>query len=338
MSKSVGNVKDPMEIMDLHGVDALRYYLMAEMTLGQDATFTEENFVKRYNSDLANDLGNLASRVLKMIVKNCAGQIPSPGADGPEIATLRTSALDAVTAMEDHLHGMSLDRGVARVIETVREGNRFFDKMAPWKLAKAGETEALGAVLYATAECLRIVSGLLYPVIPEKMTQLRRSLGLAESEIEPHLDTLRTWGGLKAGREIGEITPLFPRIERPKEVKMETPAKKVPEGVATIDIKTFFQTQLKVAQILSAEPVPKADKLLKLQISLGEERRQLVAGIAQHYTAEELVGKLIVIVANLEPAKIRGIESQGMLLAAQDGDAVRLITVDGEMAPGSSVG
>jgi len=340
MSKSVGNVTDPMLIMDLYGVDALRYYLMAEMTLGQDATFTEENFVKRYNSDLANDLGNLCSRVLKMMAKSTDGRVPAPGNGGEDEARLQESALDAIEAMERHLHGMSLDRGIARVIETVREANRYFDRQAPWKLVKSGEAERLGTVLYTTAECLRIVSGLLFPVVPEKMTRLRRSLGLDEDEIEPHLDRLRQWGRLEAGRKIAAGEGLFPRIDRPAPAKKGTDmeASDQPEGVVLIDIETFFRAQLKVAEILTAEPVPKTDKLLRLEISLGDETRQILAGIAQHYAADDLVGKRIVVVANLKPAKIRGLESRGMLLAAQSGDKVRLLTIDGDIPPGSSVG
>jgi methionyl-tRNA synthetase len=334
MSKSVGNVTDPMQIMDLYGVDSLRYYLMAEMSLGQDATFTGDNFVKRYNSDLANDLGNLGSRVLKMISKNFGGVIPTPGEFTEADMGLRDHCFGAVEAMEERVASMSLDKGIARVIESVREANRYFDKMAPWTLAKKGELDRLGTVLYATAECLRIVTGLLYPVIPEKMAQLRVSLGLKDDEVEPHLAGLKEWGQLPVGRPLGSIDPLFPRIDTKKPAKEE----QKPEGVALIDIDTFFNTQLRVAKILTAEAVPKAKRLLRLEISLGDEERQLVAGIAEHYTPEELVGKSVVVVANLKAAKIRGVESQGMVLAASAGKVVKLVTVDGDIPPGSSVG
>ncbi len=350
MSKSEGNVTDPMVMMERYGVDSLRYYLMAEMTLGQDAVFTEENFVKRYNSDLANDLGNLASRVLKMIAKQCEGKIPRPGPAGDAEAGLRASASGAVQAMQDHVEGMALDRGIGRVLETVREANRYFDQAAPWKLAKEGDTERLATVLYTSAECLRVVSGLLFPVIPSKMSVLRRSLGLPAQQIDPHLGGLREWGRLEPGRPIGAVEALFPRIDTrtPAQTEAKGPAsaaspqvataRGAPEGIALIDIKSFFKTELRVAKVVRAERVPKADRLLRMEITLGDEERQIVAGIAEHYSPEEMVGKLIVVVANLEPAKIRGLESQGMLLAAQAGKQVKLVTIDGDVPPGSKVG
>ncbi len=365
MSKSIGNVTDPMQIMDLYGIDALRYYLMAEMTLGQDATFTAENFVKRYNSDLANDLGNLCSRVLKMIAKQCDGRIPEPGPATAAETVLREHAQEAVHVMETWLFEMNLDRGIARVLETVREANRYFDHSRPWDLAKQGDTAALGRVLYHAAETLRIVSGLLYPVIPEKMTQLRAMLGIPADQNAPHLGRLREWGILTAGTPIGEVRALFPRIETtpadappagptaassaapataptaassaaPSPPAQDTGAAAM-EGVAMLEYEDFAKVELRVAKILRAEPVPKADRLLRMDISLGDEERQLVAGIAEHYAPEDLAGKLIVVVANLKPAKIRGIESRGMLLAASAGREVKLLTVDGDLPPGSAV-
>lgn len=339
MSKSVGNVTDPMQVMDLYGVDSLRYYLMAEMSLGQDATFTEENFVKRYNSDLANDLGNLVSRVLKMIGKQCEGKIPACGPLTSAEEALRDHAHGAVEALEKHLFSMTLDRGVSRVIETVREANRYFDHMRPWELAKKGDAAALGRVLYTTAECLRIVSGLLYPVIPGRMIRLRRMLGLPDDALEPHLGLLRSWGRLEAGTPIGEVEQLFPRIESQKTQQSATKpaAESAVEGVAMLEFEDFMKVELRVARILRAEAVPKAKKLLRMDISLGDEERQIVAGIAEHYRPEDLVGRSIVVVANLKPATIRGIESQGMLLAASDGDQVKLLSVDGSLPPGSKV-
>jgi methionyl-tRNA synthetase len=331
MSKSAGNVTDPLNLADEYGVDALRYYLVAEMTLGQDATFTEESFVQRYNSDLANDLGNLVSRVLTMIARDLGRTIPrpSPAAEGPEEAALRETTLGAVDAMETHLHAMELDRGVARVLESVRHANRYFDKAAPWTLLKEGKRERLETVIYTTADCLRVVAGLLYPAIPSKMATLRRALGLEEHEVEPRLSLLREWGRLEPGRRIGKVEALFPRIDRRA---VPAPA----EGL--MDIEAFGRVELRVARVMEAERVPKAHRLLKLRIDLGSEERQIVAGIAADYAPDAIVGRSIVVVANLKPAKIRGIPSDGMLLAAKDGKRYRLVTVDGDVPAGSTVG
>jgi methionyl-tRNA synthetase len=355
MSKSLGNVTNPMEIADKYGVDPLRYFLMAEMTLGQDASFTEEAFVLRYNADLANDLGNLASRTLKMVAKNLDGKVPDRVTDrvGDEELQLERTCLEAIEAMERHLASMSLDRGLAEVMGAVRAANRFFDAKAPWKLLKDGDAAGFSTVLYTAMESLRIVSGLLYPVIPEKMSQLRRSLGVPEAELVPQLETLRSWGRLIPGASIGTPPTLFPRAEKPKAAEAgqqrqarggeeggKPPKKQRKEKAVSdkISIEDFSKVELRLARVESAELVEGADKLLKLQVDLGgEEKRQLIAGMASHYTPDEITGKTIVVVANLEPAEIRGERSEGMLLAAQKGKQVRLLTVDGDLPPGSKI-
>ena len=344
MSKSLGNVVDPMEMAERYGVDAFRYFLLAEMTLGQDASFSEEAFLNRYNADLANDLGNLASRVIKMIGRNLGGVLPAAPAPTEAEQPLVDATLGAVEHMRNYLTGMQLDRGIAEVITAVREGNRYFDRMAPWSLAKAGDTAGLQRVLYHAAECLRIVSGLLYPVMPTKMSELRRALGVAETAIKPHLADLAKWGGLPAGTVVHDAGSLFPRVEKKAEAPTAA-AKAAPDAAAAVTpavnvvtIEDFGKVALRTAKVLAAEAVPEATKLLKLQIEIGAEKRQIVAGIAQFYKPEELVGRMVVVVANLKPAVIRGIESNGMLLAAKTGKALRIVTVDGEVPSGSSVG
>ncbi len=352
MSKSLGNVVNPMAMCEQYGVDAFRYFLMAEMSLGNDASFTEESFINRYNSDLANDLGNLGSRVIKMVHRFLGGTFTAPVAPGTDEAELVKVTAAAIESMQRHLTSMQLERGIADVLAAVREGNRYFDKMAPWTLAKQGKTAELQRVLYSAAECLRIVSGLLYPVMPGKMTELRRALGLAGDEIEPHMATLGAWGGLPAGRTLSDVPPLFPRIEK-TELKAEPGTERQTETTAKtakttdknpavvhelIEIADFAKVSLKTAKILTAEPVPDANKLLKLLVDLGTEKRQIVAGIATFYTPEQLVGKTIVVVANLKPAQLRGVESQGMLLAAKSGKELRLLTLDGDLPPGASIG
>ncbi|OPZ27485.1 MAG: Methionine--tRNA ligase [Lentisphaerae bacterium ADurb.BinA184] len=345
MSKSLGNVVNPMDMAERYGVDAFRYFLLAEMTLGQDASFTEEAFRNRYNADLANDLGNLASRVLKMVVRNLDGALPAIPPRTADEEGLIATTLGAVGHMRNYLGSMQLDRGVAETIQAVREGNRYFDRMAPWQMVKAGDTAGLQRVLYSAAECLRIVSGLLFPIMPSKMTELRRALGLTETAARPRVADLATWGGLPAGTRLQDPGSLFPRIEAVAEkggavvAEPAAPAAPAPApAVNVVTIEEFGKVALRTARVLAAEAVPKATKLLRLEIELGGETRQIVAGIAQFYKPEQLVGRTIVVVANLKPAVIRGLESNGMLLAAKSGDTLRLVTPDGDVPSGSSVG
>lgn len=359
MSKSLGNVVNPMDMIDRYGVDAFRYFLIAEMTLGQDASFTEEAFIRRYNSDLANDLGNVANRVLNMICRYCDGKMPEP-VTAADFDTALEDALWAEVAsvadtMGSMIHDMKLDSSVALVLAAVRKINVYLQERAPWSLAKQEGTDAqIAHSLYTAAECLRVCAGLLYPVMPEKMAALRTALGMDHPK--PQLDKLGVFGGLQPGAAISQPGALFPRIEKvdeaAKEQKVALPAKeqksakkadqkseiknqKSEDGLITFD--QVMNVQLKTAVILDAEKIDGADKLLKLQIDLGDEKRQLVAGIALHYAPEELIGKTIVVVANLKPAKLRGVESQGMLLAASKGDTLKLVTVEGDLGAGAVV-
>lgn len=357
MSKTLGNVVNPMEYADKYGVDAFRYFLMAEMSLGQDADFTEDIFFRRYNADLANDLGNLLSRVMKLIGSYCEGLVPFAGRVGQDEEFLQTAALSSVEKMAESIARMRIDTGLAEVAAVVRETNRYLEKTQPWTLGKKGEKERLGTVMYFAVEVLRIVSGLLYPVMPTQMIVLRKALGLPESQ--PDFSSLKIWGVMKSGTPIGQMINLFPRIapatrdddkERKGLVMTEAPVVDKPQstleqkqpvaapaGVVHIEYTDFTKVQLRTAVIVSAEKVEGADKLLRLQIKIGEEERQIVAGIALHYKPEELPGKQIVVVANLKPAKIRGVESNGMLLAASSGGVMKLVTVDGELPSGAAV-
>jgi len=353
MSKTTGNVVDPMAFVDKYGVDAFRYFLMAEMILGQDASFTEEAFIRRYNADLANDLGNMLSRLIKMISTYTGGILPEPGESGEEELALRAAAVEAAGTMETTIGNMRLDMGLTAVANVVRAANRYLEKKQPWTLAKQDDKRPLHTVLYTAAETLRIVSGLLYPVMPGKMAELRVILGI--QEVVPDIRSLKVWGLLKPGTQLGEMQSLFPRI-MPASIATDTagtaattatkpevngvssaPAKVAPEGVALVEYADFQKIQLRTAKILEAEKVVGADKLLKLQIDVGGEKRQLVAGIALHYEPGVLIGKTVVVVANLKPATIRGVESNGMLLAASVGKELRLITVDGEFPSGAVV-
>jgi methionyl-tRNA synthetase len=346
MSKSVGNVVDPMDMVTAYGVDAFRYFLLAEMSLGQDASFTEDAFVTRYNADLANDLGNLASRIIKMIRRNQDGRMPAPSEPGPEEHELVELTLGAVGHMQGRVQALQLDRGLAEIMAAVRAGNRYFDRLKPWSLAKAGDTAALARVLYHAAECLRIVSGLLLPVMPAKMTELRRALGLVEDAATPALAGLSRWGGLRAGADVADLEALFPRIEtKPAAPPTAAPPTSLPptsagapEGIAWIGIDDVNRVHLRVAKILSAERIAGADRLLKLSLEVGPETRQIVAGIARFYDPAALLGRAVIVVANLRPAILHGVESQGMLLAAKQGSRLQLLSVDGDIPSGATVG
>jgi methionyl-tRNA synthetase len=336
MSKSLGNVVNPMEMIDRYGVDAFRYFLIAEMTLGQDASFTEEAFVRRYNADLANDLGNLLSRTLNMLGRYCE-KFPQTGdfivEESPE-KTLWDTVQQAVDGMEAAVQTMSLNRGIADVLKAVRAVNVYFETKQPWTLAKQGDQQEVEKTLVVAAESLRVCAALLYPVMPERMSLLRTAFGLGK----PQPDQLRTFGLIKPGTVVGTTEALFPRVELPnvdeafslvKKKEKAVEKKEKPAGIITYN--EVMNVKLRTAKILEAEKVEGADKLLKLQVEAGDEKRQLIAGIAQHYSADEVIGKTIVIVANLKPAKIRGVESQGMLLCASAGDQLKLITVDGDL-------
>ena len=355
MSKSLGNVVNPMDMADKYGVDAFRYFLLAAMTPGNDASFTEEDFLQRFNTDLANDLGNLLSRVVKLSIKNFGGTLPAPPPLLPLEMELLSKAGLAVKQLENELNAMKLDRGIAAVMNVVREANKFLERTAPWTLAKEGKTDRLAAVLFTAARTLEIVSGLLFPIMPEKMTLLRRSLGLSEEEItQTDFQSLREFAADKAPRTMVDMPPLFPRIvvEKPEEAAPAKPEKQkkpevkasktkdvvVPEGMVTIE--QFFKTQLRTAKILEAERIEGKTRLLHLKVDLGNgDVRSLVAGIAQQYAPEDVIGKTIVVVANLMPAKIAGFESCGMLLAAKSENSLKLITVDGDgCEPGLPVG
>ena len=321
MSKSLGNVVDPLGLIEEYGVDPVRYYLMREMVLGQDASFTIESFIKRYNSDLANDFGNLLSRISNLLKKFFDSRIPQDEDDSAEGLDVKSKAVETVAIVWEKIEVMRVNEAIEIILQFVRSINKYIETKAPWKLAKE-EPEIAGKVLFTAAEALRVSAILLSPIMPNRTQTVLETLGATESGLD--------WGGLTSGIEIKPHDPLFPRINIKKlGNSVENHGKKEKlENVITFD--EFQNVELKTAKILKAEKVEGADKLLKLQIKVGDEQRQIVSGIAQFYPPEELVEKMIVVVTNLKPATIFGIESNGMLLAAKNGKTLTLMTIDSE--------
>jgi methionyl-tRNA synthetase len=327
MSKSQGNVVRPDELIDRFGADAVRYFLLREMVFGQDASFSDEAFIDRFNSDLANDLGNTVSRVVTLARRAFDGKTPPvPCDDNPLIPVARQAAADYRAAMEE----WAFNRALEALWRLLAEANQYLVTREPWKLIKSeGATDSLSRILWNGLEATRIVATGLLPFMPRVAADVLAAVGAAE--IPTRLDALE-WGGTPTGAELPEPKPLFPRIDKeaylaeakgPEKAKTMEPA--APEK-PRMTVDRFFEAELKVATILAAEPVPKSNKLLKLSVDVGEgSPRTLVAGIALAYKPEDLVGKQVVVVANLQPAKLMGVESNGMVLAASlDGKPVLL--------------
>ena len=354
MSKSRGNVVDPNRMVDEFGTDAFRYFLLREVPFGQDGDFSQTAMITRVNSDLANGLGNLLSRTLTLIERTQAGQVPASESVGPLEQELQRATVTLLNETLPHyFEQLEFNRALESIWHVVQLANQYVDKTAPWTLAKTDcDAAQLRTVLYTMAETLRCLSLAAYPVIPKSAQSLCTQLGLSVDFTTPLLKDKIEWGGLKPGTTIHKGQSLFPRIEKQSGAKpvtessvpsQPTPATPPPAAPLTepatpqITIDEFMKIQLKTAKVLSAERVPKSEKLIKLQVSVGMEQRQIVAGIGKKYEPDTLVGKTIVIVANLKPAKLMGIESQGMVLAAGDADVRGLLTVLEEVDPGTKV-
>ena len=347
MSKSKGNVIDPIGLIDEFGADAIRYFLLREINLGQDGNFSRDALIGRINSDLANDLGNLLHRTLSMTLKFQDGVVKAPAGESDVDRSLKEDARETVAFFEQNMEDMQLSLTIKKVWAFISRANKYIDETAPWALAKdPAKKQELANVLYNLTEALRVISVLISPFMPTTAVRIWRQLGLAQDFASVRTEDIEQWGGVPADLHVGTPEQLFPRIEVEKEeaapqpaaAKQEKKEKKdkkdkqaqeaLPEGIISID--TFGKVQLRVAEVKAAEPVPKADKLLKLTLSLGEgaPERQVVSGIAPWYAPADLVGKHVVLVANLKPAKLRGVRSEGMILAAGDGKDLKILEVD----------
>jgi len=334
MSKSKGNVVDPVILVDKYGVDAVRYYLIKELSFGQDGLYSEEMLVNRINSDLANDVGNLISRTAAMIIRYFDGKIPAAVVTEPVDQELQDLAAQVYQEATAKLENLDFSAYLIAVMKLVARANKYIDETEPWLLAKEeSKKNRLATVMYNLAESIRLIITMLAPAMPTLPERANRQIQLFADLDQIKWEDAGCWGLVNSGAEVKKGEILFPRIDlktleeenlmddnKIDVVKNEVAEEKEEKQPDYINIEDFARVDLRVAEVIACEKMEKADKLLVLQVRLGEEERTVVSGIAKNYKPEDLVGKKVILVANLKPTKLRGTLSQGMILAASDPD------------------
>ncbi len=352
MSKSKGNVIYPEPIIELYGIDAFKYFLLREFSFGQDGSFHRDKFLQRLNSDLANDLGNLVSRTITMIEKYKGGLVPQVNQEDQVDKSLIEMAVSVGDKVEASMDKLNFSQALEEIWKLIRRTNKYIDETSPWVLGKEENYKRLDTVLYNLAESLRIISILIKPFMEKTSKEIRTQLGLNEEAI---WEDTKVFGKLEANTKVAKGNIIFPRLEIEKELvtlntanekliekrsmrKKEEKVEEVKDLVEEVTIDEFAKMQLKVAEVLSVEDHPKADRLYVLKLRLGEEERQVVSGIKKWYKPEDLVGKKVVIITNLKPVVLRGVESRGMVLAAEDKDGnLSLVSTLEDVASGATI-
>jgi methionyl-tRNA synthetase len=348
MSKSIGNVIEPLAMKDAYGLDAFRYFLLREMSFGQDSSFSEKALVGRLNADLANDLGNLFNRTLSMTHKYFGGQIPRPDVEDVVDAEIKKIGQDAMQSFQDFFSELKFSRALEGLWELVRGLNKYIDETAPWALFKAENTGRLSTVIYVLLENMRKIAVHLWPVMPESAEKMLEQLGITFDPEKINLPKeLDVWGLIESDITVAETSNLFPRVDLPESAAPEKSAKKAKksarkdkaeEPVCEIEFEDFQKIDLRVGTVREVEKHPDADRLLLVKVDTGDkDLRQVVAGLADYFEPADLVGKQVVVVANLKPRKLRKQLSQGMVLAVKTDKGMELLTPTGEVPPGSKV-